>query len=53
MKNEFFNKYKVNIQDEFDIMPFIKEKLLVLEDNHLKIPEDKIYIMNTILTRLI
>lgn len=50
---EFFNKYKVNIQDEFDIMPLIKEKLLVLEDNHLKIPEDKIYIMNTILTRLI
>lgn len=50
---EFFNKYKINIQDEFNITPLIKEKLLVLKDRHLYINEDNIYIMNEILNKIL
>lgn len=49
---EFFNKYNENIQDVFNIMPLLKEKLLIIENKNLKIPEDKIYIMNEILYKI-
>lgn len=49
---EFYKKYKTNIQDEFDLESCVKEGLLVLEGEYLKIPEDKIYVMNEILTRI-
>ncbi len=50
---EFFNKYKVNIQDEFNITPLLKEGLLVMNDKYLSIKEDKIYIMNEILNKIL
>lgn len=50
---EFFDKFKVNVQDEFNITPLLKEGLLVLDKNYIRIPEDKIYVMNSILNRII
>lgn len=50
---EFFNKYGNNIQDEFNITELLKEKYLKLEGSHLCIPEDKIYIMNSILNKIL
>ena len=50
---EFFNKYKNNIQDEFNITELLKEGYLKLEGSFLSIPEDKIYIMNSILNKIL
>lgn len=50
---EFFEKYKTNIQDEFNITELLKEGYLKLEGSHLCIPEDKIYIMNAILNKIL
>lgn len=50
---KFFNKYNVNIQEEFNITPLLKEGLLKLEDNRIFIPEEKIYIMNSILNKIL
>lgn len=50
---EFFKKFEVNIQDEFNILPLLKEKLLILEGKYLKIEESKIYIMNEILNKIL
>ena len=50
---EFFDKFKVNIQDEFNVMGLIKRGYLVLENDRLKIKEDKIYIMNEILNQIL
>ena len=49
----FFDKFKVNIQDEFNITGLIKKGYLVLEENYLKIKEDKIYVMNEILNQIL
>lgn len=50
---DFFNKYKINIQDEFNITPLLKNGLLKIKDNNIYIPEEKIYIMNTILNEIL
>ncbi|NCC70964.1 radical SAM family heme chaperone HemW, partial [bacterium] len=50
---KFYEKFKKNIQDEFDLKPLVKDKLLVLSGENLKIPEDKIYVMNEILIKII
>lgn len=50
---DFFNKYKVNIQDEFNITPLLKTNLLKIKDNNIYIPEEKIYIMNSILNEIL
>lgn len=49
---EFFNKYNDNMQDVFNIQEPLREKLLVLDNKNIKIPEDKIYIMNEILNKI-
>ena len=49
----FFNKYKTNVQDEFNITPLLKNGMLKIKDNNIYIPEDKIYIMNSILTEIL
>lgn len=49
----FFKKYKTNIQDEFNIKELLKEGFLKLEGSRLYIPEDKIYIMNEILNKIL
>ena len=50
---DFFNKYKINIQEEFNITPLLKNGLLKIKDNNIYIPEGKIYIMNTILNEIL
>ena len=50
---DFFNKYKINIQDEFNITTLLKNGLLKIKDNNIYIPEEKIYIMNTILNEIL
>lgn len=50
---DFFDKFNVNIQDEFNIIPLIKERMLVLDNEFIKINEDKIYIMNEIINRVL
>ena len=50
---DFFNKYKINIQEEFNITPLLKNGLLKIKDNNIYIPEEKIYIMNTILNEIL
>lgn len=49
----FFNKYKTNVQDEFNITPLLKNGMLKIKDNNIYIPEDKIYIMNSILNEIL
>lgn len=46
---EFFQKYHKNIEEVFHIKSLLKEKLLVYENDFLRIPEDKIYLSNEIL----
>ena len=50
---QFYEKYKENIQDVFNLKDAVKEGLLKLEGNNLMIPEDKIYIMNEIINNII
>ncbi len=50
---EFFDKYKENIQDIFNIKPLLREGLLKMNGNNIYIPEEKIYVMNYILNRII
>ncbi len=50
---EFFNKFDTNLQDEFNIIDLLKNKFLIIEDKKLKIPEDKIYIMNEIINNIL
>ena len=49
----FYEKYDTNIQEEYDLEPLVKDGLLKLDGEYLYIPEDKIYIMNEILTRIL
>lgn len=50
---EFYNKFGTNIQDVFNITELIKEGLLKIEGSRLFIPEEKIYIMNAILNKIL
>ena len=51
--NDFYSKYEVNLFDVFDYKYLVDEKLLILENNHLYIPEDKWYISNEIIVKLL
>lgn len=50
---EFFDKYEVNIQDEFPIKPLLKSKELIYKDGYIFINPKYIYVMNEILLKLI
>ena len=50
---DFYNKYNINLIDKYDYIKLIDDKLLVLEDNKLFIPEDKFYISNEIIVKLL
>lgn len=50
---EFFNKYNINIQDEFNITPLLKSGILQIKDNKIYIRNDKVYVMNTILNEIL
>ncbi len=50
---EFYQKYGVNMQDVFPIKPLIKNNDLEYTDGYVRISEDKLYIMNEILVKLV
>ena len=50
---EFYNKYKVNMQDVFPIKPLIKNGDLIYKDGYIKINPKKLYVMNEILLKLV
>lgn len=49
---DFFDRYKENVQDVFNIKPLLKEGLLKTNKTNIYIPEDKIYVMNYILNKI-
>ena len=52
-KKIFFQKYNFNIEQVFDIINLMKNKLLIDDGKKLYIPEDKLYISNCILVNFI
>ena len=52
-KKDFYNKYNKNIEDIYDIKKLIKDGLLIDDGNRIYIPEDKIYVSNSILINFI
>ncbi len=52
-KNIFSNKYNVNLYDVFDIIDLVDKKLLIDDGDNIYIPEDKLYISNSILVNFI
>ena len=52
-KEAFEQKYHVKMESVYPIKPLLKNKDLVLKDGYIFIPEDKIYIMNEILLKMI
>lgn len=50
---EFYDKYKVNMQDVFPIKPLIKNGDLIYKDGYIKINPKKLYVMNEILLKLV
>lgn len=49
---EFYDKFHVNIQEVFNLKDVIKNKLLILKENNLMVPESKIYVLNEILNMI-
>ena len=52
-KKSFFEKYGYNIEQIFDIMNLLDKRLLIDNGKYLYIPEDKLYISNSILVNFI
>lgn len=50
---EFEEKYKRPFNDYYDYEPLLKEKVLILEDDYLKIAEEKLYVSNEIIVKLL
>lgn len=46
---KFYDKFKKDVFDVFKINEAIKKGLLIFEENVIRIPEDKIYVMNEII----
>lgn len=50
---DFYDKYKVNMQDVFPIKPLLKNKDLIYKDGYIMINPKKLYVMNEILLKLV
>ena len=51
--DDFYNKYNIKLEDIYDYKSLVKDGLLVLDNNHLYISEDKWYISNSIIVKLL
>ena len=51
--SHFFQKYHRHIADVYDIVELLENRLLIQNGDYLAIPEDKIYISNTILVKFL
>ena len=52
-KNIFYQKYGKRIEDVFQIKNLIDKQMLIDKDNYLYIPEDKLFISNSVLIEFI
>ena len=52
-KKNFFKKYNIDIYDKFDIINLVNNNLLIDNGEYIYIPEDKLYISNSILINFI
>ena len=52
-KKEFYNKYKIDFKDVFDIKFLIDNKLIIESNTNIYIPEDKLFISNEIIIRIL
>ncbi len=50
---EFYNKFDINLQEEFDIKSLLKEKNLIYKNGNIFIPKNKLYLMNEILLKIL
>ena len=50
---DFYDKYKVNLQEKYDISELVKNKELIYKDGYLFINPKYIYTMNEILIKII
>jgi len=50
---DFYDKFKVNMQDVFPIKPLIKNGDLIYKDGYVMINPKKLYVMNEILLKLV
>ena len=51
--DNFYNKYSVKLEDKYNYLDLVKDGYLVLDNNHLYISEDKWYISNSIIVKLL
>ena len=49
----FYNKYNFDLKDRFDYTELLEKDLIILDNNNLFIPEDKWYISNEIIVRIL
>lgn len=52
-KNDFYNKYKIKLEDAFNYSSLVKNSLLKVDNNNLFIPKDKLFISNEIIIRML
>ncbi len=50
---EFYNKYKINLQEKYNIKELLEKKELIYKDGYLMINPKYIYVMNEILIKII
>lgn len=50
---DFYNKFKINMQDVFPIKPLLKSGELIYKNGYIMINPNKIYVMNEILLKLV
>ncbi len=50
---EFYRKYKVNIQEVYDLKEVLREKELIYKDNYLYVNPVYLYVMNEILIKIL
>lgn len=52
-KNDFYNKYKIKLEDAFNYSYLVKNNLLKESNYNLFIPKDKLFISNEIIIRML
>ena len=50
---EFYNKYNIKLDELYNYMELVDLCLLEINNNHLRIPEDKLYVSNEIIVKLL
>ena len=51
--NVFKSKYNIDLKDVYDYSELVNNKLLILKDSHLRIPEEYLYVSNEIIVKFL